>query len=125
MSIWIKICGNTSLDDTRLAVDAGADAVGFVFAPSPRRVTVPEVASIVAHLASPVEKIGVFVDAGFEEVYEAVRVCGLTGVQLHSAAGPEMPAKAAPKARTRFESSARVALRSRCSRSNHCRDCRA
>ena len=39
------------------------------------------------------EKIGVFVDAGFEEVYEAVRVCGLTGVQLHSAAGPEMPAK--------------------------------
>jgi phosphoribosylanthranilate isomerase len=93
MSIWIKICGNTSLEDARLAVKAGADAVGFVFAPSPRQVTVPEVASIVTHLASPIEKIGVFVDAPLEEVYEAVRLCGLTGVQLHSAAGPEMPAK--------------------------------
>jgi phosphoribosylanthranilate isomerase len=93
MSLWIKICGNTSLEDARLAVKAGADAVGFVFAPSPRQVTVPEVASIVKHLASPVEKIGVFVDAPLDEVYEAVRVCGLTGVQLHSAAGPQMPAK--------------------------------
>jgi phosphoribosylanthranilate isomerase len=93
MSLWIKICGNTSLDDARLAVMAGADAVGFVFAPSPRQVTVSEVAAIVMHLASPVEKIGVFVDAPLDEVYEAVRVCGLTGVQLHSAAGPEMHAR--------------------------------
>jgi phosphoribosylanthranilate isomerase len=93
MSVWIKICGNTSLEDARLAVKAGADAVGFVFAPSPRQVTVSEVAAIVKHLASPVEMIGVFVDAPFDEIYEAVRVCGLTGVQLHSAAGPQMPAK--------------------------------
>jgi phosphoribosylanthranilate isomerase len=93
MSIWIKICGNTSLEDARLAVSAGADAIGFVFAPSPRQVTVSEVASIVTHLDSPIEKIGVFVDAPLEEVYQAVRACGLTGVQLHSAAGPEMPAK--------------------------------
>jgi len=40
MSVWIKICGNTSLADARLAVEAGADAVGFVLAPSPRQVTV-------------------------------------------------------------------------------------
>ena len=39
MSLWIKICANTSLADAQLAADAGADAVGFVFAPSPRRVT--------------------------------------------------------------------------------------
>jgi phosphoribosylanthranilate isomerase len=93
MSVWIKICGNTSLADARLAVDAGADAVGFVFAPSPRQVTVAEAASIISHLPATVEKIGVFVDAGLAEIYSTVRTSGLTGVQLHFDAAPEMPAK--------------------------------
>jgi phosphoribosylanthranilate isomerase len=93
MSVWIKICGNTSLEDARLAVEAGADAVGFVFAPSPRRVTASEAAAIAQHLPATVEKIGVFVDAPLEEIYSTVRECGLTGVQLHSEAGPELPAK--------------------------------
>jgi phosphoribosylanthranilate isomerase len=74
-------------------VEAGADAVGFVFASSPRRVTVSEGAAIVAHLPGTVEKIGVFVDAGFEDIYTAVRSCGLTGVQLHFDAAAELPAK--------------------------------
>ena len=93
MSLWIKICGNTSLKDARLAVEAGADAVGFVFAPSPRRVSAAEVAAIVPHLPAAVEKIGVFVDASLSEIYSTVRACGLTGVQLHFEAGPEAPAK--------------------------------
>jgi phosphoribosylanthranilate isomerase len=93
MSVWIKICGNTSLLDARLAVDAGADAVGFVFAPSPRQVTLSEVAAIARHLPATVEKIGVFVDAEFEDIYTAVRSCGLTGVQLHFDAPAELPAK--------------------------------
>jgi phosphoribosylanthranilate isomerase len=93
MSIWIKICGNTSLADARLAVDAGADAVGFVFAASPRHVTVSEVAAFNSHLPQTVEKIGVFVDAVLEDIYSTVRACGLTGVQLHFNAGAEMPAK--------------------------------
>jgi phosphoribosylanthranilate isomerase len=93
MSLWIKICANTSLEDARLAVEAGADAVGFVFAPSPRQVTASEVAAIVAHLPATVEKIGVFVEACLDEIYSTVRMCGLTGVQLHSEAGPELPAK--------------------------------
>lgn len=92
MSLWIKICANTTLEDTRLAVDAGADAVGFVFARSPRQVTAAQVAAIVAHLDSPVEKIGVFVDATADEIYSTVRQCGLTGVQLHSETGPELSA---------------------------------
>ncbi|HET6168846.1 MAG TPA: phosphoribosylanthranilate isomerase [Terracidiphilus sp.] len=93
MSLWIKICGNTSLDDARLAVEAGADAVGFVFAPSPRRVTMDQVAAITRHLPQAVEQIGVFVDAPLEEIEFAVRACRLTGVQLHSDdAGPELPA---------------------------------
>ena len=93
MSLWIKICGSTSLEDARLAGEAGADAVGFVFAPSPRRVTTAQVASIVPHLPAAVEKIGVFVNAGLDEIYTTVRVCGLTGVQLHSEAGPGVPGR--------------------------------
>jgi phosphoribosylanthranilate isomerase len=93
MSLWIKICGNTSLEDARLAVDAGADAVGFVFAPSPRRVTVEQVSAIVPHLPATVEKIGVFVDASLDEIVTAFQACGLTGVQLHFAAAPELPAQ--------------------------------
>jgi phosphoribosylanthranilate isomerase len=93
MSLWIKICGNTTLEDTQLAVEAGADAVGFVFAPSPRRVTAAQAAAIALHLPASVEKIGVFVDAHVDEIYSVVRECGLTGVQLHFDANPELPAK--------------------------------
>ena len=84
MSLWIKICGNTTLTDAQLAADAGADAVGFVFAPSPRRVTVKQVAAITPHLPAGLEKIGVFVDSGFDEIAATVQESGLTGVQLHS-----------------------------------------
>ncbi|GGG99987.1 phosphoribosylanthranilate isomerase [Silvibacterium dinghuense] len=83
--MWVKICGNTSLEDARGAAEAGADALGFVFAPSKRQVTVEQVAVITPHLPEQVEKIGVFVDASFEEIAHAVEVAGLTGVQLHSA----------------------------------------
>ncbi|MGA2807406.1 MAG: phosphoribosylanthranilate isomerase [Terracidiphilus sp.] len=93
MSLWIKICANTSLDDALVAIEAGADALGFVFAPSPRRVTAAEVAAIVSHLPATVEKIGVFVDASLSEIYATVRQCGLSGVQLHFDANPELPAK--------------------------------
>ena len=92
MSLWIKICGNTSLADAQLAIDAGADALGFVFAPSPRRVTVEQVVAITAQLLSPIERIGVFVDAPFEEIAEAIRTGGLTGVQLQSESGPDLTA---------------------------------
>ena len=93
MSIWVKICGNTLLEDAWLAAEAGADAVGFVFAPSPRRVTTEQVAAITPRLPDAIEKIGVFVDATLGEIESAVRACGLTGVQLHSEAGPDLPAR--------------------------------
>jgi phosphoribosylanthranilate isomerase len=92
MSIWVKICGNTSLEDAWLAAEAGADAVGFVFAPSPRQVTVEKVAAITPLLSDAVEKIGVFVNSTVEEIDAAVQRCGLTGVQLHSESGPDLPA---------------------------------
>jgi phosphoribosylanthranilate isomerase len=83
MSLWIKICANTSLADAQLAAEAGADAVGFVFAPSPRRVTAEQVAQIVTRLPATLEKIGVFVDASFDDIAKTVEAAGLTGVQLH------------------------------------------
>jgi phosphoribosylanthranilate isomerase len=91
MSRWIKICGNTSLGDALLAAEARADAVGFVFAPSPRRVTAEQVAAITLKLPSSIEKIGVFVDSSFDEIETAVRSGGLTGVQLHFNGTEELP----------------------------------
>ena len=89
--MWIKICGNTNLDDARHAIDAGADALGFVFAPSARRVTCEQVASITALLPAGVEKYGVFGDAGFDEILAIVYAAGLTGVQLHGSADTGLP----------------------------------
>lgn len=93
MSIWVKICANTSLADAQLAVDAGADAVGFVFAPSPRRVTPEQIAAITPHLPVQLEKIGVFVDADFATIAGTVELAGLTGVQLHSNVPGDLPEK--------------------------------
>jgi phosphoribosylanthranilate isomerase len=84
MSLWVKICGNTSLADAQLAAEAGADAVGFVFAPSPRQVTLEQAAAITPSLPAAIEKIGVFVDADLTAVASAIEQAGLTGVQIHS-----------------------------------------
>jgi phosphoribosylanthranilate isomerase len=86
--MWIKICGNTTLEDARFAADAGADALGFIFAPSPRQVNADQVRRILEKLPQQVAKYGVFVDAGFEEIVSAVTECGLTGVQLHRTSDP-------------------------------------
>jgi phosphoribosylanthranilate isomerase len=93
MSIWVKVCANTSFEDAMLAVDAGADAVGFVFAASPRLVSAAEVEKIVPRLPASIEKIGVFVDASLEDIETTVRTCGLTGVQIHSGGGEDMPVR--------------------------------
>jgi phosphoribosylanthranilate isomerase len=80
---WIKICGTTNLEDAQASMEAGADALGFVFAPSPRRISPREAARIIAALPPAVEKIGVFVNQSAGLVLETVRTARLTGVQLH------------------------------------------
>ena len=80
---WIKICGTTNLEDALAAAEAGANALGFVFAPSPRRISPRDAAAITAALPSSVEKIGVFVNQSVELVLDTVEKAGLTGVQLH------------------------------------------
>lgn len=81
--MWIKICANTNLDDAQLAAGLGADAVGFVFSPSPRCVTAAQVARITPHLPASVERIGVFPALEADEIDRAAREAGLTAVQLH------------------------------------------
>ena len=88
---WVKICGTTNLDDALLAVDAGADAIGFVLGTSMRRVTPETVAAIVRNLPPQIEKIGVFLNETPDRVVEIVKQTGLTGVQLH---GNETPSVA-------------------------------
>ena len=82
-SIWVKVCGTTTLRDAQLSVAAGANAVGFIFAPSPRRVEVAAAAEIVAALAGEVEAIGVFVNEPPARVAEIAHRVALSGVQLH------------------------------------------
>src|ERR1700722_3783757 len=91
--MWIKICGNTTLEDARFAAQCGANAVGFVFAPSPRRVEVDVVREITALLPAELEKYGVFVDAGLDEIVSTVTTCGLTGVQLHRSSDALLPVR--------------------------------
>lgn len=81
--MWIKICANTSLEDAQLAAEFGADAVGFVFAPSKRQVTPEQVAAITPHLSANVERVGVFNLLDAEEIARAVRIAGLNAIQLH------------------------------------------
>jgi phosphoribosylanthranilate isomerase len=81
--MWIKICANTNLDDAQMAAELGADAVGFVFAPSTRRVTAAEVARITPHLPESIERVGVFPALAAEEIAQAAEEAGLSTVQLH------------------------------------------
>ena len=86
--MWVKICANTNLEDAKLASELGADAVGFVFAPSKRQMTAKQVADIVPQLPRAIEKVGVFGTHSLHEIVATVRTAGLTGVQLHG--GPDL-----------------------------------
>jgi len=79
----VKICGITNLDDALAAIECGADALGFVFAPSPRQVTTSVVRDIVDKLPPFVCKVGVFVNSELAQVQETMSLCNLGLAQLH------------------------------------------
>ena len=85
----MKICGITRPQDAAAAVEAGADAIGFIFAASPRRVSLEQAGAISAEVGAAALKIGVFVDELLDNVIGTVKEVGLDGVQLH---GDEDPA---------------------------------
>jgi len=81
---WVKICGITNLEDALAAVEAGADALGFVFyEKSPRNVAPETVREIVRQLPAHIEKVGVFVGNFPKNFLELVHELGLTASQLH------------------------------------------
>ena len=90
--MFVKICGITNEDDALLAVAMGADAVGFVFAPSSRQIAPQKVREIVRHLPPEVLTVGVFRDEHPTRVVDIVRASGVKAAQLH---GHENPADVA------------------------------
>jgi len=82
-NLLVKICGITSESDALLAVSLGASAVGFVFAPSPRQVSVHVAGDVAKRLPEHVLTVGVFRDEAPQRVVEAVRFAGLGAAQLH------------------------------------------
>jgi phosphoribosylanthranilate isomerase len=85
----VKICGIKSLEAARNAVECGADALGFVFADSKRKITVEAAKNIINEIPEKIWKVGVFVNEKPHSIKETAMKAGLTHIQLH---GDEDPA---------------------------------
>ncbi|AIY77179.1 phosphoribosylanthranilate isomerase [Bacillus anthracis] len=79
----VKICGITDMETAKRACEYGADALGFVFAESKRKITPKRAEEIIQELPANVLKIGVFVNESVETIQKIADECGLTHVQLH------------------------------------------
>jgi phosphoribosylanthranilate isomerase len=90
MTVRVKICGITNVEDALLAVEAGADALGFIFVEgTPRYVTPATAAAITRALPPFVTAVGVFWDHPEGHVKAVVEACGLRALQLHGDEKPE------------------------------------
>jgi phosphoribosylanthranilate isomerase len=96
--VKVKICGITNLEDALAAVEYGADALGFVFAPSPRQVTAEVAREIADGLPPFICKVGVFVNSDIGMVKETMLLCNLDLAQLHGDESPHYCAALFPRA---------------------------
>ena len=95
--VKVKICGITNHEDASEAVRLGVDALGFIFAPSPRQI-VPELArDIIFGLPPFVQAVGVFVNEELRTIQDRVAYCGLDMVQLHGDEPPEFCGELMPR----------------------------
>jgi phosphoribosylanthranilate isomerase len=97
-NVNIKICGITNLADASHAVELGANAIGFIFAPSPRQMTPQKVRKIVRATPPFVKTVGVFVNEEISAIREVMQYCGLDLVQLHGDESPDLCAELMPYA---------------------------
>jgi len=97
MNLKIKICGITNPSDAQAAVEAGANALGFMFyEPSPRNVSLGAAANIIRGLPPFVARVGVFVNAAEPFIRQAIGECGIDTLQFHGEEPPEFCRKFAP-----------------------------
>ena len=84
--LFVKICGITDLEDAQLAVNCGADAIGFIFHPaSPRHVQYESIRSWSKDISDSVLKVGVFVEQSIAEIEDIMSICNLDWAQFHGA----------------------------------------
>jgi len=90
MSVRVKICGVTTVEDALVCAEAGADAIGLNFwSGSKRSVALERAAEIARALPAHVMKVGVFVDAGRSEIMRVIEATGLDAIQLHGDENPD------------------------------------
>ncbi len=96
MRTRVKICGITRIQDIKSVVDAGADAIGFVFfPPSPRNVSVELAQELVKQVPAYVQTVGLFVNASSDEILEVLKTVSLDVIQFHGDETPEQCQKIA------------------------------
>ncbi|MBI5603452.1 MAG: phosphoribosylanthranilate isomerase [Deltaproteobacteria bacterium] len=100
--VKVKICGITNYEDASLAVELGADILGFILAPSPRQISPEKVRSIIGFLPPFVMTVGVFVDEEEKTIKDIADFCRLTQVQLHGKESPDFCRRFRPKALKAF-----------------------
>lgn len=88
--VQVKICGIQTTEHAITAIQAGADLIGFVFAPSNRQITPNEAAEIATQLPSSIKKVGVFVNEEVDIIIKTAKQVGLDFIQLHGDETPDM-----------------------------------
>ncbi|MFB0521740.1 MAG: phosphoribosylanthranilate isomerase [Desulfatiglandales bacterium] len=88
--VKVKVCGITNYQDASMAIELGADALGFIFASSPRQITPEKARDIIYAIPPFVQTVGVFVDEDPGKIRRTIHLCGLDLVQLHGDESPDL-----------------------------------